>query len=273
MPDEPLVILHVALTNHLSSNIVTLIKNLENESKIPNIEETATNAIFYSISSCQKGLKGVDLGNSLIKSCVNLLQEEVPTLKHFDTLSPIPGYRKWLNMKLEEVGGNQFLHLNKIFDESDIEKLYKLLGVEHGKYDKLKQTLRDYLNSDEFKKISFTSIAKLDEAQRALVELANTFLMRSCAFYLFCEKQRGYALNSVANFHLKNGARIGRINQHADLTEKGWRNSFALMANYNYVLNKLNKNCLEYLVEKKINVSESVQKTLDELQPAAQVNK
>jgi malonyl-CoA decarboxylase len=174
MPEEPLVIIHVALTNHLSSNIVTLIKNLENESKIPNIEETATNAIFYSISSCQKGLKGVDLGNSIIKNCVNLLQEEVPTLKHFDTLSPIPGYRKWLNMKLGEVGGNEFLHLNKILSDAEIEQLYKLLGVEHGKYDKLKDTLREYLNSDEFKKISFSSMGKLDEAKRALAELANT---------------------------------------------------------------------------------------------------
>ena len=53
-------------------------------------------AVFYSITSCQAGLKGISFGNFLIKQVAQDLHEELPNLRQFATLSPIPGFRRWL---------------------------------------------------------------------------------------------------------------------------------------------------------------------------------
>ena len=94
------------------------------------------------------------------------------------------------------------------------------------------------------------------------VVLCVEFLNHCCAYYLLNEKQRGYALNSVENFHIKNGAILDRINFGADLTDKGWKLSFSLMVNYTYNLNDLDNNCISYLNDKKISSSLSVLKFL-----------
>ena len=57
---------------------------------------TFKTAIFYSISNCQPGLRGVSLGNFLIKRVAQQLADEIPTLKAYSTLSPIPGLARWL---------------------------------------------------------------------------------------------------------------------------------------------------------------------------------
>jgi malonyl-CoA decarboxylase len=62
----------------------------------------ADTAIFYSISNCQDGLRGVSFGNLLIKQVVEELQAEFPQLKRFSTLSPVPGFRRWLTQQLAE---------------------------------------------------------------------------------------------------------------------------------------------------------------------------
>ena len=62
----------------------------------------ADTAIFYSISNCQDGLRGVSFGNFLIKQVVEELQAEFPQLKRFSTLSPVPGFRRWLTQQLAE---------------------------------------------------------------------------------------------------------------------------------------------------------------------------
>jgi malonyl-CoA decarboxylase len=61
---------------------------------------SADTAIFYSISNCQKGLNGISLGDFLIKRVVDQLASELPKLRTFATLSPIPGLRKWLDAQL-----------------------------------------------------------------------------------------------------------------------------------------------------------------------------
>jgi malonyl-CoA decarboxylase len=53
-------------------------------------------ANFYSISNCQDGLRGASFGNFLIKRVGKRLQAEFPQLKRFSTLSPVPGFRRWL---------------------------------------------------------------------------------------------------------------------------------------------------------------------------------
>src|SRR5690606_2486570 len=82
MPDEPLIFIEVALVNGLSGNIQALL-----DESAPQIDaQRADTAIFYSISSTQKGLRGITLGDFLIKRVVDLLSAELPNLKTFATL-------------------------------------------------------------------------------------------------------------------------------------------------------------------------------------------
>lgn len=130
MPYEPLMILHIALTNSVSSNIQDLIKTHKTNSNEEDDEfdsHSCTNAIFYSINSCQRGLQQVDLGNSLIKSCVRLLLDELPNLKHFHTLSPIPKFKEWLDSKISLCGSTssyEFYNFRKFFDQDELEFLF-----------------------------------------------------------------------------------------------------------------------------------------------------
>lgn len=92
MRDDPLIFVEVALTRQLPGAIHQIIA--EERETVPAGE--ASCAIFYSISNCQEGLKGIPFGNHLIKRVVGLLKEELPHLKTFATLSPVPGFAKWL---------------------------------------------------------------------------------------------------------------------------------------------------------------------------------
>jgi malonyl-CoA decarboxylase len=90
--DEPLIFVEVALTLEVPTAI-TEVLNEQDENF--NIEQART-AVFYSISNCQEGLRGVSFGNFLIKQVAEELASELPELKKFVTLSPIPDFLKWL---------------------------------------------------------------------------------------------------------------------------------------------------------------------------------
>lgn len=270
MPYEPLVILHIALTNSVSSNIGDLIKRyksaLDEENKEFNPAE-CTNAIFYSINSCQKGLQQVDLGNSLIKSCVRLLLEELPNLRNFHTLSPIPRFKEWLDLKiaLRIERKNDIFNLEKCFKSDDLDFLNEHFKTQD--FAQLIEKIKVYINSSKFKKTIENFNSEINDfsvkdsnlrLNLALVE----FLIKSCSFYLFYEKKNGYAFNSVTNFHIKNGAQIYRLNFGADQSENGWRSSYSLMVNYGYNLNDLDYNCVNYLTTKNIKVSNIFEKNL-----------
>ena len=92
MEDDPLIFVEVALTRELPGAISEIIAEKRKEID----QRDATTAIFYSISNCQEGLRGIPFGNYLIKRVVGLLQAELPHLKTFATLSPVPGFAKWL---------------------------------------------------------------------------------------------------------------------------------------------------------------------------------
>ena len=101
MPGEPLIFLEVALVKKLADSIQTLL-----DPDAPTTDPTEANtAIFYSISNAQKGLAGVSFGGFLIKGVVEELAREFPELKTFATLSPLPGFRRWLEKEWGE--GNQ----------------------------------------------------------------------------------------------------------------------------------------------------------------------
>jgi malonyl-CoA decarboxylase len=92
VPDEPLIFIEVALTEGLAENVQSL---LDENAPLGDVRRANT-AVFYSISNTQPGLKGVGFGDSLIKRVAETLQLELPRIKVFATLSPIPGLRAWL---------------------------------------------------------------------------------------------------------------------------------------------------------------------------------
>ena len=101
MPDEPLIFVEVALTRGTPNSIQSILSETHRSLAAAN----ADTATFYSISNCQAGLAGISFGNSLIKTVVQYLLRDLPQIKTFVTLSPIPGFVKWLreNNQCDEI--------------------------------------------------------------------------------------------------------------------------------------------------------------------------
>jgi malonyl-CoA decarboxylase len=95
LPGEPLIFVEVALVEGLATAVQPLLGQARTRMRHGRAAGADT-AIFYSISNCQDGLRGVSFGNFLIKQVVEELQSEFPRLTRFSTLSPVPGFRRWL---------------------------------------------------------------------------------------------------------------------------------------------------------------------------------
>ena len=93
LPGEPLIFVEVALVPDVADDVAPL---LDKKAALTEEKKQKT-AIFYSISNCQPGLRGVSLGNFLIKRVAQKLIDDIPTLKTFSTLSPIPGFTQWMD--------------------------------------------------------------------------------------------------------------------------------------------------------------------------------
>ena len=99
MPEEPLIFVEVALTDTIPGNIVDV---LQMDRQITS-KDTASTAVFYSISNCQAGLAGISFGNFLIKRVAQELQLEHPQLTTFVTLSPVPGLMRWMRREMPDL--------------------------------------------------------------------------------------------------------------------------------------------------------------------------
>jgi len=233
MPSEPLIFVEVALVNKLSANIQELL-NKEDEKIDP---EQAATAIFYSISNTQPGLAGINLGNFLIKTVVQELSNQFDNLKHFATLSPVPGFKKWLGPRL--VNG-----------EEDVLRPREIAALKgHFACDNAARQLTETLSNDWYR-----------DSETA--EIVKPILSRLCAQYLLEERRGNRALDQVANFHLSNGARLERINWLADLSEIGMKRSYGIMVNYYYELSDIEKNHEEYVTKTNIVASRGVKALL-----------
>jgi len=233
MPSEPLIFVEVALVNKLSINIQDLL-NKEDERIDPH---QASTAIFYSISNTQSGLAGISLGNFLIKTVVQKLSSEFKELKHFATLSPVPGFRKWLAPKLAK-GEKDLLQPREV-------------GIlrEHFKSENVTLKLDEILTGDWCKNSEIS-------------EIVEPILQRLCAKYLLEERRGSRTLDPVANFHLSNGARLEQINWLADLSATGMSRSYGIMVNYYYKLSDIEKNHEEYVTQTHIVANRSVKALL-----------
>ncbi len=102
LPGEPLIFVEVALVSGLAASVTNLLARDSSDAEQRARAAAADTAIFYSISNCQDGLRGISFGNFLIKQVVEELKAELPNLTQFSTLSPIPGFRHWAEKHLEE---------------------------------------------------------------------------------------------------------------------------------------------------------------------------
>ncbi|CAL1547483.1 unnamed protein product [Lymnaea stagnalis] len=244
MPGEPVVVLHTALTTDISSNIQVSSSektndNLASQHYLEKEEQANIKwAIFYSITSTQKGLQGIDLGNYLIKSVVRRLQEEFPHLQNFFSLSPIPGFRDWIVSTLNHRINQHGKHLEA------------LVPYQNADHNSLLDTFKDQILSHTWYR---------DQTLQRIMSP----LMRLCANYLYIQKRRNYALNPMANFHLSNGAVLWRINFLGDTSIRGLNQSCGLMVNYRYFLDSTEANSRNYLEKQQIRASAGVLKLLE----------
>jgi malonyl-CoA decarboxylase len=114
LPGEPLIFVEVALVQGLATAMAPLLAREVDEAAAEAQAARADTAIFYSISNCQDGLRGISFGNFLIKQVVEELQAEFPRLERFSTLSPVPGFRRWLLQRLAEETGPDAALLPKL---------------------------------------------------------------------------------------------------------------------------------------------------------------
>jgi malonyl-CoA decarboxylase len=118
LPGEPLIFVEVALVEGLATAMPPLLSQDTDGETAEARAACADTAIFYSISNCQDGLRGVSFGNFLIKQVVEELQAECPQVKHFSTLSPIPGLRRWLTQRLADGSDPDAARLTELESQS-----------------------------------------------------------------------------------------------------------------------------------------------------------
>jgi len=219
--DEPLIFVEVALTKEISGAIGPLL----DLSRTPIAAIEATTAVFYSISNTQKGLGGVSFGNFLIKQVVENLKRELPNLKTFVTLSPVPVFARWLEheREAEESGvlGSSAKEILSILDEPG-------------------------WSTDP------------DQAEK----VREVLLSAAAYYFLKAKDPRGRPVDPVARFHLGNGARLERLNVLGDVSAKGLKQSHGLMVNYLYALDEIEKNHEAFAEKGVIAASPTVRKAL-----------
>lgn len=207
----PLIFVEIAFTERMADNVQVLLDPHHNNDELP--EDKARWAIFYSISNTQYGLRGISLGNFLLKRVIQALVADYPKLRSFATLSPIPGFMRWLE-------------------------------AQHG------DTLAEYINDKEERRLARDDA---DAGRKWAVRIAKSLTedkneairriaMEFATVYLTSLNEQGQPLDPVARFHLGNGARIERLNWAADSSERGMRQSCGMMVNYVYELDELDAN-------------------------------
>ncbi|OGB06831.1 MAG: decarboxylase [Burkholderiales bacterium RIFCSPHIGHO2_12_FULL_69_20] len=217
LPDEPLIFVEVALVPEMADAIAPLI----DKKSQPLPPEQFKVAVFYSISNCQPGLRGVSMGNFLIKRVAEQLKRELPQLKTFCTLSPIPGLMGWLqtlsNPSRDAASvGSALAGLPQAATERAVHAL---------------ALLREAAGLD---------LGALSHAGTlaALPPAAHHALWRLAALYLVHRSPLPGG-DPVARFHLDNGARLERLNAQANLAPKGLKQAAGLMVNYLYDLSRI----------------------------------
>ncbi len=213
MPDEPLVFVEVALTRAVPGSIQAVLAP-ERERVAPG---EATTAVFYSISNCQQGLKGVSFGAFLIKQVAEDLAHALPKLDTFVTLSPVPGLSRWLAAEAKR--------------DPDLPAARAIA--------------------------LFEAEGWRDEPKRE-AELKALLLPLAARYFVDARRGDGQPPDPVARFHLGNGAKLLDIHWMGDTSAKGLAQSFGIMANYLYDLDRIEEYHEAYAAEGKVTASRKI---------------
>ena len=219
--DEPLIFVEVALTPEIPGAIAPILR----KEREPIPLKAAATATFYSISNCQRGLTGVSFGNFLIKQVVEDLCRELPGLRTFVTLSPVPGFAGWVAREL---------------------KAPEPTGI--------RPDDRALLQLTE-EPTWFEEPAVAESVRKALIPAAAYYFLRA-------KTAAGRPVDPVARFHLGNGARLERLNFLGDTSPKGLKQSLGLMVNYLYDLDTIEKHHEAYANLGVVTASSAVQRAL-----------
>ncbi|KGJ01854.1 MCD, Malonyl-CoA decarboxylase MCD [Paracoccus versutus] len=215
--DEPLIFVEVALTEEIPDNVAGLL-DLDRQ---PIEAERASTAVFYSISNTQRGLAGVSFGNFLIKQVVEELKAELPNIRSFVTLSPVPGLAAWLARQRQD-------------------EMSELIGADQ--------------------RLAFALLDDPDwhRDRTAAESLRAPLLAAAAAYFLRARDGKGRVVDPVARFHLGNGARLERLNFLGDVSANGLKQSHGLMVNYLYDLDRIEANHEAFAEGSAIAASDSV---------------
>ncbi|MBK8176424.1 MAG: malonyl-CoA decarboxylase [Rhodospirillales bacterium] len=188
--DEPLIFVQVALTRGIPDAIGPILDPSRQEAS----PDQADTAAFYSISNCQAGLQGISFGHFLIKQVVEELARDLPQIRTFVTLSPVPAFMSWLGKSGAEVAASRL-------------------------------TAEDRAALESPKWFADKEVAS---------SLKERLLPLAAHYFLRAKTARGEPVDPVARFHLRNGARLERINWLGDVSPKGLQQAAGLMVNYLY---------------------------------------
>ena len=187
----------------------------------PITPDRATTAVFYSISNCQRGLTGVSFGHFLIKQVVEEIARETPKLTTFVTLSPAPNFAEWLKRE-------------RASETSDI------------------------LTEDDRAVLSVLDTPGWWQTEASREGLREPIVRAAAWYFLHARSRTGSPLDSVARFHLGNGARLERINWLADGSERAIHQAHGLMVNYLYDLGHIEANHEAYAQQRTVVASRAV---------------
>jgi malonyl-CoA decarboxylase len=221
LADEPLIFVEVALTRAIPESISEVL----DEGREHIAPQDARTAVFYSISNCQTGLRGISFGNFLIKQVVEDLRRDLPKLDTFVTLSPVPGFSAWLAAERADDGSEALGDAAKV----------ALVGLDQPGWvedDKTREMLR-----------------------QPVLEAAAWYFLRA-------RNRRGHPIDPVARFHLGNGARLERMNFAADRAPRAMRQAHGLMVNYLYKLDDIETNHEAFAARGEVAASPAVRRLL-----------
>jgi len=222
LTDEPLIFVEVALTKDIPDKILPILA--ENREDMLKASE-ATTAVFYSISNTQKGLAGISFGNFLIKQVAEDLRKELPNLKTFVTLSPAPAFARWLDKERANTDSSLF-------------------------GDKLKGELALLDDPDCWQ----------DENKQE--QIRKPLMAAAACYYLQAKTPSGKPVDPVARFHLRNGARLEKLNFLGNPSAQGIKQSYGLMVNYLYTLSDIERNHEAFAVSGEVVTSSAIRKLL-----------
>ncbi len=220
LPDDPLIFVEVALTREIPDSIAPIL----DMDRAPIAPEAATTAVFYSISNTQRGLAGVSFGHFLIKQVVEDLRRELPGLKTFVTLSPVPRFARWLREQREAESPD--------LDPALLAALAPLDTPGWQDDEDIVETLRE------------------------------PFLAAAAYYFLEAKDRLGRVPDPIARFHLGNGARLERLDMLGDTSRKAMEQAYGLMVNYLYDPLKIEANHEAFAERGEVIASQSVRKAL-----------